>query len=281
MFQLFQRPTCLLLRDSSVLEYKNKDILGYFIVKVEQKPFCYHWTLSHNMLNFSSENRFAHEEYVSTIYDVVSQLYEAILAGGELAFDRDVYMESIVSCYKQLRVKCTWPSHIRKTTKDIQVEDFQFDVERGNEGEKFAIGIGNRTYSTWFSHWDGNLERIRHQFESYTFERKTEVKITFDMSETVIKLESISVIDEINEIQKRVCFKYKDYMLVTIIPNEFVKQPIFQGYCDSEQLLRTLYEGLLRMALDHPISGDEDVPDLLNAYNLVKSPLIEDCITGI
>ncbi|MGN0206997.1 MAG: hypothetical protein ACI4BC_07115 [Muribaculaceae bacterium] len=232
------------------------------------------------MLNFSSENRFVQEEYVSTIYDVVLQLYEAVQAGGELAYDRDISKDSVVSCYKQLQVKCTWPSYIRKTTKDIQVEDFQFDVEKGNYGERFTIGIGDRTYSTWFSHWDGNLERIRHQLESYTFEQKAEVKITFDMSETIIKMEGISVINEINKIGEGVGFKYKYYILVTIIPNDFVKQPIFKGYCDREQVLRTLYNGLLRMTLDHPISGNEDVPDMLNAYNMVKSPILEDYITG-
>lgn len=263
-----------------MLKSQNKNMPGYFIVEVQKKSYCYHWTLSHNMLNFSSENCFVQEEYVSAINDAIMQLYEASKAGGELTYDRDVYKESVVSCYKQLEVKCTWPSYIRKTTKDVQKEEFVFDVVTGNEGEGFTIGIGDRSYSTWFSHWDGDLERIRHQFESYTFEHKAEVKITFDMSETIIKLEGISVINEINETCEGVGFKYKDFMLVTIIPNEFVKQPIFKGYCDREQVLRTLYNGLLRMALDHPISGNEDVPDMLNAYNMVKSPLIEDYITG-
>ena len=263
-----------------MLESLNKNMPGYFIVEVQKKSYCYHWTLSHNMLNFSSENRFVQEEYVSTINDAISQLFEAVQAGGELAYDRDVYKESVVSCYKQLQVKCTWPSYIRKTTKDVQKEEFIFDVVTGNEGEGFTIGLGDRSYSTWFSHWDGDLERIRHQFESYTFEHKAEVKITFDMSETIIKLEGISVINEINETGEGVGFKYKDFMQVTIIPNEFVKQPIFKGYCDREQVLKTLYNGLLRMAMDHPISGNEDVPDMLNAYNMVKSPLIEDYITG-
>ena len=262
-----------------VQESQNKDMPGYFIVEVEKKPYCYHWTLSHNMSNFSSENRFVQEEYVSTINNAISQLFEAVQAGGELAYDGDVYKESVVSCYKQLQVKCTWPSYFRKTTKDVQKEEFVFDVVTGNEGECFTIGLGDRSYSTWFSHWDGDLERIRHQFESYTFEHKAEVKITFDMSETIIKLEDISVIDEIDEVGEGVGFKYKDFMLVTIIPNEFVKQPIFKGYCDREQVLKCLYNGLLRMAMDHPISGNEDVPDRLNAYNMVKSPLIEDYIT--
>lgn len=265
-----------------MLDSLKKDVPGSFIVEVEKKPYCYHWTLSHNMLDFSSENRFAQEEYVSKIFDTVSLLYDAIQSGGELAYVRDVYKESIVSCYKQLMVKCTWPSYFRKTTKDIQTEEFLFDIIGGNEGEHFSVGIGDRSYSTWFSHWDGSLERMRHQFESFTFELKAEVKITFDMSETIVKLEKVSVIDEINETEGGIGFKYKYYMLVTIFPNEFVKQPILKGYCEKTQVLKTLYNGLLRMALDHPNSIDDydDVPDMLNAYNIVKSPIIEDYITG-
>lgn len=264
-----------------MIESVTKDMPGYFMIDVEKKPYCYHWTLSHNMLDFSSENRYIQEEYVSKIFDVISQLYKAVKTGGELAYDKvDVYKESIESCYKQLMVKCTWPYYIRKTTKDIQVEEFQFDIIGGNEGERFTIGIGDRTYSTWFTHWDGDLERMRHQFETYTFEQKAEVKITFDMSETIIKLEDISVLDQVNETADGVGFKYKEYMLVTIIPNEFVKQPVFKGYCLKDQVLKKLYNGLLRMALDHPLSGNDDVPDMLNAYNMVKSPLIEGCITG-
>ena len=265
----------------NMMTSQNKDMPDDFIVEVEKKPYCYHWTLSHSMLYFSSENSFAQEEYVSTIYDAITQLYEAVQAGGELAYDdRDVYKESVASCYKQLQVKCTWPSYIRKTTKDIQVEDFLFDVKTGNDGEGFTIGLGDRSYSTWFSHWDGNLERIRHQFETYTFGHKATVEITFDMSETIIKLEGIGVINETIEGGEGVGFKYKDFMLVTIIPNEFVRQPVFNGYCDREQVIKTLYNGLLRMALDHPITGNEDVPDMLNAYNMIKSPLVEDYITG-
>ena len=175
-----------------LLESKKKNVPEYFIVEVEKKSYCYHWALSHNLLDFSSENRFVQEEYVSKIFDTVSLLHEAMTSGCELAYDKsDVSKDGIVSCYKQLKVKCTWPSYIHKTTKDIQKEEFQFDVLKGNDGEGFTIGIGDRSYSTWFSHWDGDHERNRHQFESFTFEHNAEVKKTFDMSETIIKMEDI------------------------------------------------------------------------------------------
>jgi hypothetical protein len=48
------------------------------------------------------------EEYVSTVFDAVSQLYAEVQAGGELVYKRDVYKESVVSCYRQLQVKCTY-----------------------------------------------------------------------------------------------------------------------------------------------------------------------------
>ena len=262
-----------------MLESQNKNMPGYFMVEVEKKDYCYHWTLSHSMLNFSSENRYVQEEYVSTIYDAISQLYEVVQAGGELAYERGVYKECVISCYKQLQVKCTWPSYIRKTTKDIKVEEFRFDVIKGNDGERFSIGIGDRIYSTWFTHWDGSLEWIRHQLETIAYDEKAEVKIDFDMSKTIIKLEDISVISEMKETDNWVRFKHKDFMLVTIIPNEFVKQPIFKGYCERIDMVNTLYNGLLRMALDHPDNGIDHVPNLLNAYNMVKSPLLEDFIS--
>lgn len=263
-----------------MLDYQSKNMPGSFNVKVEKKTYSYRWTLSHSMLNISSENNYVQEEYVSKIFDAVSLLHNAVMAGGELAYDKDVDKESVVSCYKQLQVKCTWPSYIRKTTKDIQVEDFLFDIIEKNEGEHFSIGFGDRTYSTWFFHWDGDLEGMRHQFESYTFDHKAEIKISNDMSETIIKMEDTSVVDEINDCGKGISFKYKEYVIVTIFPNEFATQPIFKAYCDEKQILETLYNGLLRMALDHPISENDDVPGMLNAYNMIKSPIIEDYITG-
>lgn len=263
------------------LEPTSKDRPGYFIVEVEKKAYCYHWSLSHSTLDFYSEIRFAQEEYASKIFEVVSRLHQAVQSGGELAYDKlDVDKDNIASCYKQILVKCTWPSDIRKTAKDIQVEEFRFDIIPGNEGENFTIGIGDRSYSTWFSHWDGDLERIRHQFESFTFEQEAEVKITFDTSETIIKMEEVSIIDQINESGKGFNFKYKDYVLVKIIPNGFVAQPILIGYCIKDQVLRRLYEGLLRMALDHPRVGYDYVPGMLDAYNMIKSPIIEDYILG-
>ena len=253
---------------------------GNFYVDIVKKDYTYIWTITHSKGDIYYEIRFGQEDYVAKIFDAVTQLYLAIQSGEEMAYDSfEATEKGICSCYKQLLVKGTWPSYIKKTTKDIKVEVFQFDVIKGNDGERFTLGIGDRTYSTSFSHWDGSLEKIRHQLETIVYEKKAKVKINFDMSETIIQMEKIGVLDRVNKTDKGIFYYYKDYMLITIFPNDFERHPIFKGYCERIDMVNTLYNGLLRMALDHPDYGMGHVPNLLNAYNMVKSPLLEDFIS--
>ena len=71
----------------------------------------------------------------------------------------------------------------------------------------------------------------------------------------------------------------KEYVLVEIGPNEFAHKPVIKGYCDEKETIRTIYEGLLIMAMMHQEDGDEnpndDLPSRIVAYNRYKSPIIE------
>lgn len=72
-----------------------------------------------------------------------------------------------------------------------------------------------------------------------------------------------------------VVFINKDYALVEIHPNEFVHNPVIKGYCDRKETIRTFYEGLLRHAMRLPMSDYDCTPNKMDAYNMIKSPLIE------
>lgn len=268
----------------AMLSLPGDSKLGSFVVDVTKKEYCYQWSLSHYLLDFSSENMIPQEEYTAKIYDAVSLLYEAVLAGKELAYEesRDTEKEVFVSCYQQLSVKCTWPQDVRRAAKDIQVEEFVFDVIPDNDGEDFTMGISDRVYAPGFTHWDGDLERIRHQLESYTYayDDEAKVRINFDSSETIVTMRDKRFVDEVKEVGPGVTYKYKTYTIVSISPNEFIHRPIFKGYCDPEQFLRTFYTGWLLLALDHPDEAEYEIPDKINAYNMIKSPLIEDHLTG-
>ena len=109
---------------------------GNFYVDIVKKDYTYIWTITHSKGDIYYEIRFGQEDYVAKIFDAVTQLYLAIQSGEEMAYDSfEATEKGICSCYKQLLVKGTWPSYIKKTTKDIKVEVFQFDVIKGNDGE--------------------------------------------------------------------------------------------------------------------------------------------------
>jgi hypothetical protein len=102
------------------------------------------------------------------------------------------------------------------------------------------------------------------------------------MSDLVLKIKCTSVLDEIFKVGEGTGYRYKDYALVEIQPNEFIHGPTLKGYCNLEQTLKTLYEGLLTLALAHDKEPKEDdEPSQIEAYNMFKSPLIEQYITGM
>lgn len=128
------------------------------------------------------------------------------------------------------------------------------------------------------------MENVRYQLENYVYNHEAEIKLNFDMDETIIKIRHVWILDVVNKAGKGYGFKYKDSDLVEIIPNDFVHMPIIKGYCEPKEAVRVLYEGLLDMAYSHPIDGKEDsitdTPSRMIAYNRYKSPIIESCLNG-
>jgi hypothetical protein len=169
-------------------------------------------------------------------------------------------------------------------TKDVVQEEFVFIPDK-KDLEGYTIGIGNRTYHTFFTHWDSDMEQVRYQLESYIYSRGAEVKLNFDEDETIIKIRHVSVLDKITKVGDGYGYQYKDYDLVEIIPNFFVKMPIIKGYCKEKQVIGQLYEGLLDIARKHPADGEEDsyddTPSREVAYNRYKSPILESYLKGI
>lgn len=180
-------------------------------------------------------------------------------------------------CLKQFEVKSVFPTYYTRMVKDIQKEEFVFEPI---DTEEYTIGIGDRKYTTFLTHWDSSYDHIRHQFEEYVYGRKATLELTFDGSDTVLRIEHVSILDHTEKVGDGVGFKYQYYMRVEIQSNEFAGMPNIVGYCDIDQTLRTLYEGFLGIARLHGLEGDEygDEPACIVAYNRFKSPLIETCL---
>lgn len=262
--------------DYCLLDSCDKEKEGYYSVNIKMEDFRYTWTVEHSVLPVLWYKMFAIEDYIQKTISAIIELYEATKNSHQLVYEKiDVDEDGIKACLEQLQVKGTLPSIVRKRTSDITIESFSFKFLPDNDGEHYTMGIGNREIKTWFSHWDGNLELIRHQFETIAYDQTAEIHIPFDMEDTIVRLKELSILDEINEDEEFTGFKYKHYMKVEIMPNYYVKRPVIVGYCKIKDTVRNFYDGLLSTAKDHPEEGSHDVPSKKDAYDKVKSPIIE------
>ena len=267
------------------VEEGEKKPEGYYKVAINKWNSCFSWRIYHTQSQKMVQMQFTYEDYLGKIKKSVRELYRAYLSVKPIAYKKfDVELESVMMCRRQLLVPGVTPSHYRLMTKDVVLEEFVFFLFKKHL-EGYTIGMGNRSFHTWFTHWDSDMEQVRYQLESYIYSREAEIILNFDMDETIIKIRHVSVLDDITKAGDGYGYKYKDYALVEIIPNGFVHMPIIKGYCEEKQVLCQLYEGLLDIARRHPADGEEssydDTPSREVAYNRYKSPLMELYLKGI
>lgn len=256
-------------------ESLENDDSDKYLLWTERKDYSVEVTLENLQLENKSVHIIMFEEYVDKIQSCCLGLAEKVREGCSIAYDeREIPKDSILACAAQVELQATLPSYYFVRTSDVMIEPFVFNPQRHDE--KYEIGLGNRRYKTFLTHWDSDMEAIRHELESIVYETETVVRLSFDMTETLVKMKKVKVLDKVNRSDDGTGYQYKDYMLVEIHPNDFVQMPILTGYCDIKEMIRSFYEGLLQMAIRHPEKGSEiDVPFRMVAYNKYKSPLIE------
>lgn len=251
---------------------------GHYVVVAHKWEHCFSWRILHTHSNGMRQFQFTYKDYIGKIKSCIQKLFDVLIAGETVAYGKlDVNYENIEMCKKQLDVTGFVPSHYQLKTRDIYLESFVFLPQK--HIEQYEIGIGDRSYKTWLTLWDNDMEKIRHQFESYIYDKKAAIELYFDGLPTTLKLNHHRILDKHEDTGDGYRYSYKDYILVEIIPNGFAYMPIIKGYCDEKETIRTLYEGLLFMANMHPKEGKEapedDMPSKLVAYNRYKSPIIE------
>lgn len=254
-------------------------------VEIHKESFCYSWRFYSGVSKDALPIYINFQEYVAKIKTCVETLYEVLSAGKPAAYDvfntrLDFGIEELRIAVEQMSISAVMPNYYSVKTSEVKEEHFVFETEK-----HYTIGIGNRKYSTWLTQWDNRYDSIRYQLESIVHNMEATINLMFDMSELVLKIKCISVVDEINKTKDGCGYTYKKYALVEIQPNQFIYGSILKGYCNLEQTLKTLYEGLLTLALAHPVEPKNDYynhePSQIEAYNMFKSPLIERYITGM
>ena len=249
-----------------------------FYIDVNKEPYIYSWSLSSPSVKAFGRRYYMQDAYIEKVKQVLTELNEKMKNGATWAYDSyDCKPGALEMCLKQIEVKAVFPTYYTRMVKDIQKEEFIF---KPIDTEKYTIGIGDRQYTTFLTHWDSSYDHIRHQFEEYVYSRKATLELTFDSSDTVLRLEHVNILDHTETVGEGVGLKYQYYMRVEIQSNEFAGMPNIVGYCDIDETLRTLYEGFLELAQLHKLEADDvmDEPSCLVAYNRFKSPLIETCL---
>lgn len=256
---------------------------GCYAVEVHRLNYCYSWQLHGGLSKDPRPICFEFQEYASKIRRCVETLYAAMSAGKTTAYNRnDCSVENLKIAVDQMKISAVIPSYYRITTSMVEEESFVFQIEEDKSNELYTIGIDNRKYTTWLTHWYNNYDIIRHELESFIYHKEASIHLSFDMSELILKIRHVSVLDQIKEMGNGYGFDYKDYAVVEIHPNEFVHGTIIKGYCDLKQTIKTFYEGLLTLALAHgDVCSYGNEPSQIEAYNMFKSPLIERNIASI
>lgn len=255
------------------MTYEGQKYSSHY-VNVHKSSFCINWTFEEYDLPIEDIMTFKFNEYVNKITSSFEKLYEVMKNNEDVHYNNnDIKLQALEVCLKQITIKSTLPSEYRLMTSDVVEEEFHFSPI---DDEEYCIGIGNRSYKTFLTHWNNDCELIRHQLESIIYYQDAIIKLDFDDSDTIIKIELISILDEVNKCGDGYGYKYKDYAKVTIESNCFANMPIIVGFCGYKKTISTLYEGLLRMTLFYSEKGDDYSPSRLEAYNMYKSPLIEN-----
>lgn len=268
---------CISRKWRTILVMGDCNIRIYSLIDNVLKVCC--WIIDSG--SFMRRYKFPIEEYVDDVKQTLIQLYQAIDTNDEIAYESEPNLFELLSfddkinlIDKQIRAlgqTICLPHPLPLKSIKVETFDFKFEGEYGRDTH-FEISIGNRNYVNYIANYSTNFEYIRHQLENILYEKEAQIIINNNFINAVtLHLQKIHT-------------RELDYvvMKVTLFPYE-PNQPIISGYCDSRQVIRALYQGLLgitRLNLDKDMRAEiaDWVSYRLNIYNKLKSPLVEHYI---
>ena len=288
----------LYLDKSYILLYLNEEDYcnnkATLRVDTELKYDNVRWSYKMAGKMFSSFISFVKREYIANIENALNQLKAIIETGMPVVYNdkRNFYYK--YTLYSEVSWMC---GQIRNTKemlellyprlKNVAVENFSFCfTEEYSCDTGYEIVLGERRFKSCLSDWSNELEHIRYMLEAIVYGRKAEVRICFEDEPTTIILNEADI-----RINDNSCSNDEQYkiMKVKVIPNSFVKGPVLYGYCRREQVVRALYQGLLKLSMRYS-NWFEHNPEYqmirwdeykMVIYNKIKSPIIEDYINKI
>ena len=166
---------------------------------------------------------------------------------------------------------------------EIKVEPFSFYfTEPFCCDTRYVIKIGERKYESYLSEWtlDFNLIRMEMEKTILTYFNESDIKLNFEDSPTIIHLRKSTIWEPDTSLSE------KEVVKVTIMPDEFHKEPNLYGWCEPQQLILSLYLGLLGICMRDSNWFDDEYNGNWNdfrlaSYNKLQSCVIENSLKGI
>ncbi len=223
---------------------------------------------------------FQRESFLISAQDSIKALCEAVLSGKEIVYKdvRKISAEKLLAGLGHLVIPKSYYQILRD---EINIDHFSFNfVEPYCCDTHYVIKIGQQEFDTYLSDWSTDFNSIRINLEAFVLHIGSDIKLYFEDSPTMIKLSMRNIWGAGYSVTN-------DYMVkVTIVPNDFIKEPNIYGWCEPRQLVAALYLGLLGLCI-----RETDWTEYMNGwswdvfrlatYNKLQSCVIENYIKGI
>ena len=224
---------------------------------------------------------FQRVSFIESAQQSLKALCEAVINGNETIYE-DVKSVSAKKLLIGLENMVVPQSYYQILRDEIDVEAFSFNfVEPYDIDTRFAIKIGRQEFHAYLSDWSTDFNRLRINIEEFVLHMGSEIKLYFEDSPTIIRINRRTIYDSNYWVIK------KDIVRVVIIPNDFIKEPNVYGWCEPRQLIRSLYLGLLNLCIVESNCFEDDPYERdwgefrLATYNKLQSCVIEDFIMGV
>lgn len=220
--------------------------------------------------------------FLESAIQTLKELCDTIIDGKETA-----YNDFEVDAAKKMKVglqELVIPSNSCQIKEnETKVEPFSFEfTEPFSCDTRYVIKIGGRKYESFLSEWtlDFNLIRMEMERSILTNFNDSEIKLNYEDSPTIIHFTKPTIW------KPDISLSEKEVVKVTIIPDEFHKEPNMCGWCEPHQLIKSIYLGLLGICIRDTDWFDDEYEGnwsdfRLASYNKLQSCVIENYINGI
>lgn len=233
----------------------------------------YKWLLSDYADKEAAYLVFPKDVIHKAIRDTFMQLKEALDKGIESIYqERSVTVEIMDGYVKELNraIFISENKYYNYGSKVKEVQELDFDCKPESVDFPYTITLGHFKLHSYVSDWGTNLTQLRKDLEM-----SREIRLFFEDSPTII-----SFPDSYDDEDPYVVGNKMG--VVKITANEFCSHAVIFGICLRRQVIKAIYEGLLRMAryefkgIDY--WGTWDNVDNITFYNKIKSPIVENFI---